>query len=173
MKRRCLWIAGRVYHSGRALARTRVPAMTGKVMIGAIPRTALRLRGNDKLFFPQLRRDASGATAVENAIVLPIFFLFLFVVFEAGLFCWAQTSLQFSVEAAARCAAVNSTLCGTNTSVQSYAASQMWGMSVPTSDFTVSQPSCGHEVTASYPFSFAVPLVHKAAITLTAQSCHP
>ena len=117
--------------------------------------------------------ERSGATAVENAIVLPVFFLFIFAVIEAGILCWTQTSLQFSVESAARCAAVNSTLCGTSTAVQTYAASQVWGLSVPSSDFNVSQPSCGHEVTISYPFSFIVPVVHPGTITLTAQSCHP
>lgn len=119
------------------------------------------------------RQDGRGSISVESAIVVPAFLLFIFTIIEASVLCWTQVSLQFSVESAARCAAVNSTTCGTSTAVKTYAAGQMFGLSVPSSDFTVTQPSCGHKVVATYPFNFGLPFVYSQTINLAAQSCHP
>lgn len=118
-------------------------------------------------------RNARGSVAVESAIVVPAFLLFIFTLIETSVLCWTQVSLQFSVESAARCAAVNSTTCGSTSAVQTYAAGQMFGLSVPSSDFTVTQPSCGHKVVATYPFNFGLPFVYSKTINLAAQSCHP
>jgi Flp pilus assembly protein TadG len=120
-----------------------------------------------------LATSCSGTVTVENAIVLPVFLLLLFAVIEGGLLFWTQTTLQFAVEAAARCAAVNSNECGSTSAIQSYAASQATGMTISSSSFTVTQPSCGYEVSISYPFSFLVTKLFPSNITLTAKSCHP
>jgi hypothetical protein len=56
--------------------------------------------------------------------------------------------------AAARCAAVNTTLCGTTSAIQTYAASQTYGITIASSTFTYTQRSCGYQVSASYVFSF-------------------
>lgn len=120
-----------------------------------------------------LKTSVGGSVSVESAVVLPVFLLFVFVIMEGAFLCWTQASLQFSVEAAARCAAVNSTQCGTTSNIQSYAATKVFGMSVPSSDFTVTTPSCGHDVAASYPFGLGLPFVYSQTITLTAESCHP
>lgn len=123
--------------------------------------------------FAGLLKAREGTTAVETAIVLPAFLLLLLGLVETGILFWTQSSLQFAVEAAARCAVVNSTLCGTTSAVQSYAASQVTGLTVASSSFTVSQPSCGHQVSISYPFSFVDPNLFPWPVTLNAQSCHP
>ncbi len=123
--------------------------------------------------FADLLRTASGSVAVENAFVLPVFLLFIFTIVSAGFLCWTQMSLQSSVEAAARCAAISTSTCGTPAAIKNYAASQVYALSIPASDFTVSAPGCGHEVSASYPFHVGLPYVHSQTITLTAQSCHP
>lgn len=114
-----------------------------------------------------------GAAAVETAIVLPAFLLLLFAVVEAGLLFWTQTTLQFAVEAAARCATVNTTVCGSTSAIQSYAAAQAAGMTVSSASFNVSQPSCGNQVSISYTFSFIDTALFPGTITLNAQSCHP
>jgi Flp pilus assembly protein TadG len=114
-----------------------------------------------------------GTTAVETALVLPAFLFLLFAVVEAGLLFWTQSSLQFAVEAAARCAAVNATQCGSNSAIQSYAASQVLGITVSSSSFSVSQPSCGYLISISYPFSFLSSELFPWTVTLNAQSCHP
>jgi Flp pilus assembly protein TadG len=127
-----------------------------------------------------LARACDGATAVETAIVLPAFLLMFFSIIEGGRIFWTQSTLQFAVETAARCAAVNMPLaalpCASASAIPSYAASQAYGMTIASSTFTFTQPqpSCGYQVTASYVFSFIVSEVYPAGnITLTASSCHP
>jgi hypothetical protein len=51
---------------------------------------------------------------------------------------------------------VNPTICGSTSAVQNYAASQTFGITVSSSSFIVSQPSCGYQVSISYPFNFIV-----------------
>jgi hypothetical protein len=125
-----------------------------------------------------LARACDGATAVETAFVLPAFLLMLFSIVEGGWLFWTQSTLQFAVETAARCAAVNMPLaalpCASASALPSYAGSQAYGMTIPRSTFTFTQPICGYQVTASYVFSFIVSEVYPAGtITLTATSCHP
>jgi Flp pilus assembly protein TadG len=121
-----------------------------------------------------LAKACDGTTAVETALVLPAFLLLLFAIIEAGFLFWTQTTLQSAVEAAARCAVVNTTLCGSTSAIQTYAASQAYGMTISSSSFSVSQPSCGYQVSISYPFNLIVTqLFSTSAITLTAKSCHP
>ena len=122
-----------------------------------------------------LTKARDGTTAVETALVLPAFLLFIFAIIEAGFLLWTQTTLQFAVEAAARCAVVNSTLCGTTSAIQTYAASQAVGMTISSSSFSVSttSPGCYYQVSISYPFSIIVTHLFTNTITLTAKSCHP
>ena len=136
----------------------------------------------------RLWRARAGATAVEMAFLLPVFMLFLLGICEFGRALWTQTALQFAVEAAARCAAVSPSLCtaagGTTPDIPGYAASQAFGMSIPSSAFTYEQNalcgvpsgatgSGGAQVTASYAFPAVVPALVPVAVTLSAKSCHP
>jgi Flp pilus assembly protein TadG len=50
----------------------------------------------------KFRRDSSGATAVEFAMIAPVFFLMLFVIAETGLMMFTEYVLQTSVQEAAR-----------------------------------------------------------------------
>jgi Flp pilus assembly protein TadG len=119
-------------------------------------------------------RACEGATAVETAIVFPAFFLMLFGIIEGGILFHTQSTLQFAVEAAARCAAVNTNVCGTTDAVQDYAVSQLSGLPVSSASFSVTQPAgCAQQVSISHPFSSVVPLLIPWTITLNAQSCHP
>jgi Flp pilus assembly protein TadG len=133
----------------------------------------------------------SGATAVEMAFLLPVFMLFLLGICEFGRALWTQTALQFAVEAAARCAAVSPSLCtapgGTSMDVPAYAASQAFGMTIPSSAFTYTpNATCGVvsgatgsggaqvEMTApGYLFDAVVPQLVPLNIRLNAKSCHP
>jgi Flp pilus assembly protein TadG len=120
-----------------------------------------------------LCRARLGATAVEFAFVLPAFVLVVFGIEEVGRLFWTQGALQYAVEQAARCAAVNSATCGTSAQIKAYAASQTPGMTISSSDFTASSPSCGHQVQASYAFTSLVPQLVPLSVTLSVQSCHP
>jgi Flp pilus assembly protein TadG len=117
-------------------------------------------------------RDRKGGTAIEFALTAPAFFLLAMGAVEVGLLCWAQLALQQGSEAAARCASINKTICGTTAQIQTYASAQSFGLAPATSTFTVSNAACGNRVQASYnpPFltGFAM-----SSVTLTASACFP
>jgi Flp pilus assembly protein TadG len=123
----------------------------------------------------QMLDDTAGSAMVEYAFTLSAFILLTFGIVQVGLLMWTQAGLQHGVELAARCASVNTTLCGTATQIQNFAAANSLAVSVPASDFTVTQgTTCGvnngNRVTASYTFSFR-PVAPN--VTVTAQSCYP
>jgi uncharacterized membrane protein len=122
----------------------------------------------------RVSRARHGVATVEMAILLPCFLLFLIGVCEFGRALWTQSALQYAVEAAARCRALNASGCTDTGSTQTYAAGEVFGLSVAASEFSVSTPSCGTQVSVSHAFDpIVTKLVPGLSITLTAQSCHP
>jgi Flp pilus assembly protein TadG len=118
------------------------------------------------------RLDISGATALEFALCAPAFFMLVMGVVELGLLVWMQLALQQGVEAAARCASINKNTCASSSQIQTYAAAQSFGLSPPATTFTVSTPSCGNQVQASYTPSY-LPSFPIPTLTLTASACFP
>lgn len=128
----------------------------------------------------RLCRDVGATAAIEAAFVLPALLLFILGTVEFGRALWIQSSLQYAVTAAARCAALGSPAC---TNVPSYAASQAYGLSIPSGDFVyTSGATCGNagyttgsQVTASYNFKTIVAdlIPQLASVTLSATACHP
>ena len=116
--------------------------------------------------------DNRGATAVELALTLPAFLALIFGAIEFGIVMWTQIGLQHGVEMAARCAVITPSICSSTSTTQSYAASQAYGLSPPPSTFSVSTPSCGEEIDASYHFAFLTAYL-PSPVTLTAMSCFP
>lgn len=118
-----------------------------------------------------------GAVAIEYALVLPALLLFIFGLVDAGRLLWTYTTLYRATEAAARCAAINTTDCGSTAQIQSRAIAEAWGLTVTASNFTVATPSCGVQVQASYEFTFVIPGLETIAplgsITLNATACYP
>jgi TadE-like protein len=53
-------------------------------------------------FFGRFRRDSSGATAVEFAMIAPLFFLLLGVILETGLMLFTEYVIQTGVQEASR-----------------------------------------------------------------------
>src|SRR4051812_15188120 len=96
-----------------------------------------------------LLRDRRGNAAVELALLATPLFLFLFTIINAGHVLWLQNALETSVTDAARCAAVNTTQCGTTSQIKAYAAGQS-GAGFDSSIFSFTQASCGKQVSASY-----------------------
>ncbi|HSC18263.1 MAG TPA: TadE/TadG family type IV pilus assembly protein [Rhizomicrobium sp.] len=121
----------------------------------------------------KLARDTHGATAVEFAFTAPLFMALIFGIIEAGLALWAQFGLQNAVEAAARCASVNTTTCSGATAIASYAASNTLGVTIPASSFAFSQPSCGNQVSGTYNYAYLTHFFGATRVTLSAQSCFP
>lgn len=120
-----------------------------------------------------LWRDRSGANALEFAILLPVFLPLMFGIIEFGQMFWTQTALQHAVDMAARCATINSATCGTTSQIGTYAASQAYGLNLPSGTFTASTPSCGNQVSAAYAFTFLATAWFPVTVNLTARSCYP
>jgi Flp pilus assembly protein TadG len=127
----------------------------------------------------EIRRDARGTTAVEFGLTAPIFFMVVVGVVEGGLLLWAQVGLQHGVELAARYATVTAAANAamvppqpppSTSAIQTYAAQQSFGLNPPASNFTVSTPACGNQVSARYPFPFTA---YVGNLTLSAQACFP
>jgi Flp pilus assembly protein TadG len=137
----------------------------------------------------RFRRDERGATAVEFALLSPFLIALFFGIFEFGRALWIQGILDYAVEQAARCEAVNTTLCGTASATETFAGGQAtplpYAATCPTGQicpvFTATAPACGYKVSGSYAFDFikigTLPFLGTkplpTSITLTAQSCYP
>jgi len=117
-----------------------------------------------------------AAAAIEYALILPALLLFIFGLIDTGRLLWTYTTLNRAVEAAARCAAINTTDCGTTAQIKARAVSEAWGLTIDTTAFTVATVSCGIQVTGNYAFTFIIPslgFTDLGTITLTAKACYP
>ena len=115
----------------------------------------------------------AGTAVIEFALLMPALLLVVFGIVELSRGVWTQSALQFAVEKAARCAALNAAECGTPQQVQQYAASEMLAPGATAATFTYSAAPCGSLVSARMPFAFLVRLVYDGGVTLTAKSCYP
>jgi len=112
-------------------------------------------------------------TAVEYALLAPAFLLLVLGVVDMGRLAWTQVTIDYAASAAARCAAVDTVTCGTTAQIQAYASANAFGLDAPASDFTVTSPACGWQVSASYSFTFALSWIVGGQLNLTATSCTP
>ena len=105
-------------------------------------------------------------------LALPLVIL-IFGIMQFGMIVWIQTSLQYAVERAARCAWVNTTLCGTSAQITQYAAAQMVAPGVTSQNFSFASTACGNQVSATFTYNYVLRVFLPASVTLTAKSCHP
>lgn len=112
-----------------------------------------------------------GTSAIEYAIILPVFLVFLLGIMDTGRLIWTYNTLHRATDAAARCASINKTKCATPAQIKDYAVKAAWGLNVTSSAFTVASLSCGVQVSASSPFKFVTPGL--SDLSLTASSCYP
>ena len=117
--------------------------------------------------------DERGTSAIEFGLTAPAFFAILFGIIEFGLIMWTQAGLQHGAEMAARCASIDTIVCGDQTATQNYAAQEAFGLNPSPSNFTVSTQPCGTLVSATYSFNMLTHYVGGPAIALNAQSCFP
>lgn len=113
---------------------------------------------------------------VEFGLTLPLFGALLFGVVESGLLLWTQLGLQHAVEAAARCATVNTTACGSASAIQNVAVAEAYGLNPPAATFSVASVGCGNQVSANYSYQLVtgrIAFTSAPSITLTARSCFP
>lgn len=116
-------------------------------------------------------RCTRGTVALEFAIVFPILLLLTLGLIEFARIVWEQTTLDYAVQQAARCAAVDTIDCGTAAQVQQYLTTKTLGL--PVTNFSLTTPSCGTQVTAQLGFQFVVPRLLPYSQTLHASACFP
>jgi Flp pilus assembly protein TadG len=117
----------------------------------------------------RLWADLGGASAIEFAIVLPVFMLLVLGSMSAAFLTFAVSSLNYAVEDAARCAAVNTTLCPNATATAQYALSKYAGPPIAPV-FTYSTAGCGNTVSATATFSLNI-IPEISDIPLKASAC--
>jgi Flp pilus assembly protein TadG len=102
----------------------------------------------------RLWSDRRGTSAVEFALILPVFILLVMGAMGTAMLGFTVASMNFAVQRAARCAAIK-TVCSSPTSTILYAKTHYTGPS-PKPIFSYSTAGCGNTVTAtaSYSFSF-------------------
>ena len=121
----------------------------------------------------RLRGDRRGATAVEFALICPVLFAALLGLIEVGRLGWTQSSLQFAVEEAARCASIRADICGTAAQTASYAASRAPAPQIRAAAFTRTTEACGVQVRARLSYAFVAKGLLPSGPVLTARSCRP
>ena len=134
----------------------------------------------NSVYGSDMRGTRHGSVAIEYALLVPALLLFVLGIMDTGRLLWTYATLNRAVEAAARCGTVNTVSCASAGQIKTYAAGQAYGLSVPSSAFTVTTPACGVSVTATYTFRSVIPWLHPAApfgqtntITLNAAACYP
>jgi Flp pilus assembly protein TadG len=115
-------------------------------------------------------KDERGTTAVEFALVSPIFIALVIGLLYLCLCLFLIGSLHFAVEDGARCASVRTTVCSDAGTTVAYAQSRYFGPSSPT--FTYAAAACGKSVTGSINYVAQLGLT-QFTIPITATACFP
>jgi Flp pilus assembly protein TadG len=115
--------------------------------------------------------NQDGTTAVEFAIIAPVFILLIIGTIGLCFALFLVGSLHFAVEDGARCASVKTTICTDATSTIAYTQSRYMGPNVsPT--FTYAAAACGNSVSASISYSMDIGL-KTFVIPISATACFP
>jgi Flp pilus assembly protein TadG len=116
-------------------------------------------------------RDESGGGAAEFAIVALVFSAMIFGIIHLSLMFYANQTLQFATEAAARCYSVDMANCSTTGAVQTYAGTRYSGPNIaPT--FAATATGCGHTVAGNGTYQIDAVVIH-VAVPLSASACFP
>jgi Flp pilus assembly protein TadG len=124
-----------------------------------------------------LASDAAGATAIEFALLAPVFLLLLFGLIEVGRLVWVKQVLTETAYSAARCAALASP-CKTASDVQGYVVARglRWGLQISASQagYTASTTCDGNSGSAqvTIQYTFASPLAGFLPVLPTSVQAH-
>jgi Flp pilus assembly protein TadG len=118
-----------------------------------------------------MRRDQRGTTAVEFAIVAPVFIAMLLGTIALCIALFLIGSLHYAVEEGARCRSVKTTICTDGPTTVAYAQNHYFGPAVsPT--FTYAAAACGNSVNASINYSMNVGF-RTFVVPISATACFP
>ena len=116
-------------------------------------------------------RSQEGTTAVEFAIIAPVFLLLILGTIGLCFALFLVGSLHFAVEDGARCASVKTTICSNSATTIAYTQSRYLGPNVsPT--FTYAAAACGQSVSASINYSMNIGFT-TFVIPISATACFP
>jgi Flp pilus assembly protein TadG len=121
-------------------------------------------------FLRNIWREQRGTTAVEFAIVSPVFIAMILGLLALCVCLFLVGSLHYSVEEAARCASVRTTVCKDASTTIAYAQSRYYGPSSPAFSYTTA--ACGNSVTASINYVAQLGLT-QVTVPVTAAACFP
>lgn len=121
------------------------------------------------------RLDARGVAAIETALILPAFLLFMIGMMELGRAYWMRSSLQYAVDQAGRYTMINTT--ATTSAVQTYVLNNIKGFPTATvtalaTDSIVSSVNY-RTINASMPFDPFGNVLPGVSFTLTANTVVP
>ena len=127
------------------------------------------MRGRRRSFLACCR----GATAVEFAIVAPLFLTMMVGVFELSRAMWIKASMQYAVEETSRYALVNTTK--TAAELTTYAQTKLTDAGVGTTGmtFTITADGTVADIQVSYSFETLTSLLPFPSLALTAKSRVP
>jgi Flp pilus assembly protein TadG len=118
-------------------------------------------------------RNDSGTSAVEYAIVAPVFIGLIVSSFYFCMGLYMIGSLHYAVEEGARCASVKTLVCSDSSSTIAYTQAHYYGPSADTPTFTyTANLACGNSVSASTNFVANLGL-KTVTIPMTASACFP
>jgi len=117
-------------------------------------------------------KDSRGTSAIEFAILGPVFIGLMIGTIYMCMLLFVVGSLHYAVEEAARCSSVKTTVCSDSPTTISYAQSHFNGSSIITPTFAYSTPACGHSVTASATYDLNFGLAN-IAVPVSAAACFP
>lgn len=118
-----------------------------------------------------LWNDQHGTTAVEFAIVGPVFIFFVIGLLYVCMALYAVGSLHYAVEEGARCASVRTAVCTDASATLTYTKNHYFG---PNSSpiFTFAALACGNSVSGSANYAMDLGLA-RFTIPITATACFP
>ncbi|WP_425905578.1 TadE/TadG family type IV pilus assembly protein [Nitrobacter sp. TKz-YC02] len=121
--------------------------------------------------FRDLFQNKDGTTAVEFAIIAPVFILLLLGTIGLCLALFLIGSLHYAVEDGARCASVKTTICSDSATTIAYTQSHYLGPNIsPT--FTYASAGCGNSVTGSVTYSMNIGF-KTFVFPISATACFP
>ena len=123
-------------------------------------------------FRKNLGSDEYGTTAIEFAIVGPVFILLLIGIFYLCMALSVVGSMHYAVEEGARCASVRTTVCSDDTTTISYTQSHYYGPSTPPAFTYDAAAACGHSVSGSINYVMDLGL-KQLTVPITATACFP
>jgi len=116
--------------------------------------------------------DQRGSTAVEFALVAPVFIVLVVGILYMCIGLFTVGSLHYAVEEGARCWAVKSTVCTDAATTVAYTNSRYFGPGTSPNFVPDSTGGCGRSVSADLNYVMNLGLT-RITVPITATACYP